>query len=218
MILRLWLFSSLTIYCWRTCMAGDTFPPSAGSFPPAWVRCRAAAPCPRSCRTRWCSPGWSSLWPWPGPRPAWCPGSVFCRHFNNFSAQNKTYFCKIFALPHDILPVIGHGVAEVHEVVEIHGVVLGLRHAEPESWVLWWNMMQDFLIFDGIFSTWWSLLILLWVSASCIGERSTKNIFWKSWINKGNSKGESAFYISDIQNTFCVETLMFSEIEKFPDK
>ena len=40
---------------------------------------------------------------------------------------------KIFSLPHDILPVIRHGVAEVHEVVEVHGVVLGLGHAEPES-------------------------------------------------------------------------------------
>ena len=61
-------------FCFATCMAGDTGPPSAGSSPPAGARCRGAPPCPRSSRTRWWSPGWSSRWPWPGPRPVWRTG------------------------------------------------------------------------------------------------------------------------------------------------
>ena len=32
----------------------------------------------------------------------------------------------MFPQPHDVLPVVRHAVAEVHQVVEVHGVVLGL--------------------------------------------------------------------------------------------
>ena len=38
----------------------------------------------------------------------------------------------VVAEPDDVLPVVRHAVAEVHEVVEIHGVVLGLAHPEPD--------------------------------------------------------------------------------------
>ena len=121
-------------------MVGDTCPPSAGSFPPAWVRCRAAAPCPRSSRTRWCSPGWSSQWPWPGPRPACDQGSIFRKDlWMSCSKQTKKYLwsAKYSALPHNVFPVIRHRVAEIHEVVKVHRVVLGLGHTEP-GLELWW--------------------------------------------------------------------------------
>ena len=37
------------------------------------------------------------------------------------------------AEPDDVLPVVRHAVAEVHEVVEIHGVVLGLTDLELDG-------------------------------------------------------------------------------------
>ena len=42
----------------------------------------------------------------------------------------------VLAEPDDVLPVVRHAVAEVHEVVEIHRVVLGLTHGEPHSLTL----------------------------------------------------------------------------------
>ena len=39
----------------------------------------------------------------------------------------------MFPQPHDVLPVVRHAVAEVHQVVEVHGVVLGLTDLELDG-------------------------------------------------------------------------------------
>ena len=39
----------------------------------------------------------------------------------------------MFAHPDDVLPVVRHAVAEVHQVVEVHGVVLGLTDLELDG-------------------------------------------------------------------------------------
>ena len=39
----------------------------------------------------------------------------------------------MFAEPDDVLPVVRHAVAEVHQVVEVHGVVLRLTDLELDG-------------------------------------------------------------------------------------
>ena len=186
-------------------MAGDTFPPSVGSFPPAWGRCRAAAPCPRSSRTRWCSPGWSSQWPWPGPRPACDQGSILCIDCElECLAQNTNIKCIIFSPASQCSP----------------------GHLTWSCWDPWGSKDPQGSPGTGTRWTWirivmknkWRIISLhLFPPDGLCGAHSEsqlhvlgrdlrrKNRYFNfGQINTVYCKGESALRLRYIQSTFCV--------------